>query len=411
AETDESIDAAVDVSTDAGEHVDRLLIYSTSDTTGYADWDTTDAEPGRYHLEVSLEDSAGNPAPDWLSGPDGELVIVPPRELSLVVLEPANGTEFVLGDTVAYRLAISCNDGCAMSLLEESLAGLSNGTLEFNRTLTEVGEVSFFFTLSSGDLSITEMSHITVIAPPDPLFSLPSCVDGSVDDPEMSLAGHREFVCNVNNMGEVSATVRFRITDGHPKFTCMPTTPQTVLVGNSLDVTCRTQGDVEQATEISTTAVFEWQDHLGNWHRIGSEQPFSVSLKPSSGGAQGDLDSAQGEGLSTLTIAGALVGLLALFGIGIATVLLVRRQRRDDEDQGTDSDHLGYGGVQAIHTDDVTAGGEPDPVAEPAGPDWVASYEELPPGGRYEEVPEGMWYVDADENWWWCEHGGSWRRN
>ena len=45
------------------------------------------------------------------------------------------------------------------------------------------------------------------------------------------------------------------------------------------------------------------------------------------------------------------------------------------------------------------------------GPDWVASYEELPPGGRYEEVPEGMWYVDADENWWWCEHGGSWRRN
>ncbi|MCH2348918.1 MAG: hypothetical protein MK233_03240, partial [Candidatus Poseidoniales archaeon] len=192
AETDESIAAAVDVSTDEGGHVDRLLIYSTSDTTGYADWDTTDAEPGRYHLEVSLEDSAGNPAPDWLPGPDGELVIVPPRELSLEVLEPDDGAEFVLGDTVTYRLAISCNDGCAMVLEEESLAGLSNGTLEFNRTLTDVGDVSFFFTLSAGDLNITEMSHITVIAPPDPLFSLPSCVDGSVDDPEMSLAGHRE---------------------------------------------------------------------------------------------------------------------------------------------------------------------------------------------------------------------------
>ena len=410
AETDESIAAAVDVSTDEGEHVDRLLIYSTSDTTGYADWDTTDAEPGRYHLEVSLEDSAGNPAPDWLPGPDGELVIVPPRKLTLEVLAPADGTEFVLGDTVTYRLAISCNDGCAMVLEEESLAGLSNGTLEFNRTLTDVGDVSFFFTLSAGDLNITEMSHIKVVAPPDPLFSLPSCVDGSVDDSEMALAGHREFDCNVNNMGEVSATVRFRVTDGHPKFTCMPTTPQTVLVGNSLDVTCRTQGDVEQATEISTTAVFEWQDHLGNWHRIGSEQPFSVSLKPSSGGAQGDLDSAQGLGLSTLTITGALVGLLALFGIGIATVLLVRRQRRDDEDQGIDSDHLDYGGVQAIHTDGAITGGEPEPAAEPAGPDWVASYEELPAGGRYEEVPEGMWYIDADEHWWWCEHGGSWRR-
>ena len=97
---------------------------------------------------------------------------------------------------------------------------------------------------------------------------------------------------------------------------------------------------------------------------------------------------------------------------GFATVLLVRRQRSVNEDQGNDSDHLIIGGVQAIHTDEVTAGGEPDPVAEPAGPeDWVASYEELPPGGRYEEVPEGMWYVDADENWWWCEHGGSWRRN
>ena len=176
-------------------------------------------------------------------------------------------------------------------------------------------------------------------------------------------------------------------------------------------MTCRTQGDVEQATEISTTAVFEWQDHLGNWYRIGSEQPFSASLKPSSGGAQGSVDSAQGEGLSTLTIVGALVGLLALFGIGIATVLLVRRQRRDDEVQGVDSDHLGYGEVQAIHTDGAITGGEPEPAAEPAGPDWVASYEELPPGGRYEEVPEGMWYVDADENWWWCEHGGSWRRN
>ena len=52
----------------------------------------------------------------------------------------------------------------------------------------------------------------------------------------------------------------------------------------------------------------------------------------------------------------------------------------------------------------------PEPAAAPAGLDWVASYEELPAGGRYEEVPEGMWYIDADEHWWWCEHGGSWRR-
>ena len=411
AETGESISAAVDVSTDSGEHVDRLLVYSTSDTIGYADWDTTDANPGRYHLEVSLEDSAGNPAPDWLPGPDGELVIVPPRELTLELLEPANGSEFVLGDTVTYRLAISCNDGCSMSLEEESLAGLSNGTIEFNRTLTEVGDVSFFFTLSAGDLSITEMSHITVVTPPDPLFSLPSCVDGVVDDPDMSLAGHREFICNVNNMGEVSSTVRFRVTSGHPKFICSPTTAQTVLVGNSLQVTCRTEGEVEQVTEVSTTAVFEWQDHVSNWHRIGSEQSFIASLKPASEEVQGSLDSAEDEGLSTMAIAGAVFGLIALFAVGLGTgLLLMRKQRSDDEED--DQYGTAATGIAGVLTEPEflkVSDSEPTPVVE--GPDWVASYEELPPGGRYEEVPEGMWYVDADENWWWCEHGGSWRRN
>ena len=404
AETDESVDVSVDISTETGVHVDRLLVYSTSDNTGHADWYTTDVEPGLYHLEVSMMDSAGNPAPDWRSGPDGEVTIVPPRLLTLEVLEPANGTEIVLGDTVTYRLAISCNDGCAMSLEEEGLVDMSNGTIEFNRTMTSLGDITFFFTLSSGDLSTTGISHLTVVAPPDPLFSLPSCVDGSVDDPEMSLTGHREFVCNVNNMGERPSTVRFRVTNSHPKFTCMPTTAQTILPADSLVVTCRTQGEVEQATDVSTTALFEWQDHGDIWHRIGSEQPFSAYLRPSSDGAQGALDSSEEAGLSPLVIVAALAG---LFGIFLTTIFLVRRQRRDEEDQH---------GASSVGVSDL--GGQPqvsevtelESAVEENDPNLAASYKELPPGGRYEEVPEGMWYVDADDNWWWSEPGGSWRK-
>ncbi len=408
AEADESIDAWVYVSTSTGEHVDILQVYSTTENSGYADWYTTYIEPGLYHLDVSLQDSVGNPAPDWLTGPDGVLLIRPPRELTLEVLEPTNWTEFVLGETITYRLAISCNDGCEMSLEEEGLTGMSNGTIELNRTPTDIGDVSLYFTLSAGDLSISAASHISVVTPPDPLFSLPNCVEGTVDDSERALAGHSEFVCDVNNMGDYPTTVRLRITGSHSKFTCAPTTPQSLLASDTFVVTCRTQGDVTEDTEVSTTAVFEWRDHSGRWHRIGSEQSFSASLTAPIDDAQGPVESSQEGALSPLAIVGAIVALFAVMGIGTATVLLVRRQRRDeDEGHGTSADSItGLGGQ--IEAPDAI---ESVPPAIPEVQDRVASYEDLPPGGRYEQVPEGTWYVDTDENWWWCEeHGGSWRK-
>lgn len=409
-EPNEIIDLWVAVTTDAGVPVNNLQITTTSSNSGYADWDTTGIEPGRYYLEIFLEDSAGNQAPDWLSGPDSVLVIAPPRAITFDILEPVNGTEFVHGEVITYRFNISCNDGCAMSLEEENLTGLSNGTIEFNRTLSEIGDITNFFTLSAGDLSVTQMSHITVIAPPAPLFSLPSCVDSESSDAEMALAGHLEFVCDVKNMGSIPSIVRFRVTTDHSQFTCTPTTPQAVPTTDMLEVNCHTQGDVEDATEISTTAVFEWQDHVGNWHRIGSEQAFSISLIPYDDGTQDSADSTQApKGMSTMTVVAGVMGLVTVLGICLGLFMFLRGRRRDEEGE---IQHDNFGGVspnlEANPQTIIMKEFESNEGTEK--PDWVASYEGLPPGGRYEEVPEGMWYVDAEENWWWSEQGGSWRK-
>jgi len=409
-ESNEIIDLWVDVTTDAGVPVNNLQITTTSDNSGYADWDTTGVEPGRYYLEVFLEDSAGNPAPDWLSGPDSVLVISPPRAITFEILEPVNGTEFVHGDAITYRFNISCNDGCAMSLEEENLTGLFNGTVEFNRTVMEIGDITAFFTLSAGDLSTTQMSHITVIAPPDPLFSLPSCVESESNDAELALAGHLEFVCDVKNMGSIPSIVRFRVTTEHSQFICTPTTPQAVPTSDMLEVNCHTQGDVEEATEISTAAVFEWQDHLGNWHRVGSEQTFGISLTPNDDGPQDSDDPTQTEkGMSTLAaVAAGGFGLVTVSGICLAFFMFTRGRRRDEEAEVQHGAFLGASPDLGAHPPIIVNEHESTEGSEK--PDWVASYEGLPPGGRYEEVPEGMWYVDAEENWWWSEQGGSWRK-
>ncbi len=421
-EPNEIIDLWVAVTTDSGVAINYLQITTTSDKTGYADWDTTDIEPGRYYLEVFLEDSAGNSAADWLSGPDSVVVISPPRAITFDILEPVNGTEFVYGDTITYRFNISCNDGCEMSLEEEGITGLFNGTLEFNQTVADVGDITTFFTLSAGDLSITQMSYITVIAPPDPLFSLPSCVESESSDANMALAGHLEFICNVKNMGSIPSVVRFRVTDGHSQFDCTPTTSEAIPTSDMLEVFCHTQGEVEEATGISTNAVFEWQDYLGNWNRIGSEQAFSISLIPYDDGTQDSADSTQtGKGVSTMVLAGGAIGIVSILGVLLAFFIQSRGRRRDEESHelnpslhsavsshGSDAPVIWQEDGSGMLVNDGTIKSEPVPIEQ--GLDWVPSYEGLPPGGRYEEVPEGLWYVDAEENWWWSEQGGSWRK-
>jgi hypothetical protein len=368
-------------------------------------------------------DSAGNPAPDWLPGPDGVMVIEAPRVISLEVLEPVDWSEFRLGDNVSFRLAISCSDGCLMSLDEEGLEDLASGTVEFNRTMTVVGELTQFITLRAGELTVSDTVILLVLVPPDPLYTLPSCAQGTLYDANMNETGHQEFVCSIANMGSVSTPVRARMGEWSSMVTCSPTTPEIVNGGEEFAFSCRTEGEVEKVTEATSSIIFEWQDHLDGWHRIGSEQWFNTTLEPELGEVPNTVVSGVGGGVSPIAV---IVALVALFIIGLATALFVRRRGRESELEFGAVGHVeeqslleSQASAQESSTEESSpqteehtssASGSEPMVSSEGGSGWASSYEQLPPGGRYEQVPEGMWYIDAEGSWWWNEDGDSWRR-
>jgi hypothetical protein len=284
--------------------------------------------------------------------------------------------------------------------------------------MTEVGELTQFITLRVGELTVSEMVILQVLVPPDPLYTFPSCSQSSLYDANMTDTGHHEFVCSVDNMGSVSSPVRARMVERNSMVTCSPTTMEIVNGREKFESTCRTEGEVEKVNEVTSSIIFEWQDHLGGWHRIGSEQWFNTTLQPELDEVPTTAVSSVGDAVSPIA---AIAALVALFIIGLATALFVRRRGREPE---FDLGAVGHVAEQSLlespasteesssQTEEHTSsapGSEPK-VSSEGGSGWASSYGQLPPGGRYEQVPEGMWYIDAEGSWWWNEDGDNWRR-
>ncbi len=400
---------------ESGVEIRKLYFLDMTSTTGHVDLDTSDLEPGRYWLEVTLHDASANNADDWREGMDGELIIEPPTELSILVLTPAEGDEFTVGDNVTLRIAISCNDGCPMSIEEAGLSGLSNGTIEFNRTLDEIGSIRYYFTLSSGDLTELAILNLSVVSPPVPQFASPVCDERPVE----AAGGGREIVCSIDNIGESVALVRLSVLSADPFIACLPTVAASVPTNGTFVASCLAAGNVSEATTVSNAFAFEWQDVTGAWHRIGNIRQFSTSLEATAlqddddSGAGGAAPSEASESGVPLGLAGA--GALLVLVLFAGTGIMLRRRRDEDATptdeaalSAADIGHPGGGHGEMFATGFEAMADHARAVAAATG--HAGTYEQLPPGGRYQPVPEGLWYIDTDERWWWQEADGGWRR-
>ena len=414
AEPGETVHGWVHVYDENQVEISLLYLLEVNSTAGFVDLDTTELGPGHYTFEVTMRDGSNNTANDWGGGIDGVLVIQPPTELAIQVITPSEGTEFTTGDNITIQLAISCNDGCLMSLEEEGLNGLSNGTIEIERNLAESGNIRYYFTLTSEDKSVITILNITVSSPPVPQFESPICIVNDMFD-----GNGKEMVCQVNNIGETDAFARLIILSPDPFITCEPTEEMIVTSNTTMIGTCSTTGNVTEATAVSGIFAFEWQDSTKNWHRIGGIQTFNTILNPNNI-TLNETDNLDSEIDSETTES----GIPLVLGSGVAIILLIllsiilflsrnKREKKSEKNLPHNDELVSTTGTLDIELESrilSTDIADSDQVTKTMNSDYASSYEQLPPGGRYQQVPEGLWYIDTDERWWWQEANGGWRQ-
>jgi hypothetical protein len=397
AEQDESVQLTLVIKDETDTVIEQIAIDQTTDRMGSVDWDTSALQPGRYFFDVHLVDESGNIAPEWSAGPDGELVIDPPRVMTIEVLDPAENSAYIQGDVVTIQIDISCSDGCQMELVEEGLSGLSNGTITLNRTLDTVGDILYEFTLRFGEDEVSTALNLSASAPYRPTFGPTSCTEES-----------ETYTCEVKTVGGGQATVRTRIIHIDDLLSCTPTEPVTIEGLQTYRLICSTQGEVLEPVDPAVQFILEWQDSEGEWQPLGSEHDWTIHLAPEEGDAEPSEKS--DEGFVTNAPFIIAIALILVVISTTTTLLLLRRSKHENEleDEPLEVEYLTgsvFGENEAAQTEEHESSQTEDTEF-----DKVDSYLGLPPGGEYQTVPEGQWYVDPEGGYWWREPDDGWTK-
>jgi hypothetical protein len=419
--------------------------------------DTSSLSPGVYDFEIEVVDEYGNIAPDFVSGPDATMSLLPPDGvLTFAIQTPVPTTLHPGMFEVSYDAM--CSIGCSMQL-EVSLDGEiieviypTGGAGNYLIDIPSIGAHTISMTLSTSDWVVPSSSdslEVFATPPPAPEWHI-SC---SYFDEEITQIGiaynggignlttSTHFVnCAVTNSGGANGFVQLSPNSTVGPFVCTSSVTEVTPAGRA-EFYC----NVEESDSISgihsLSIGFEEVIASGN-NSIGGWETNAVLLSPrfaTDGVVDDDEKDPQDDANADVAGKSPIVWIISalallLVGIGAITLLFSLRDRKvpiigeyneeslfgETSDSDIESVEAAYIHPSIVENNDGGEIVDEEITAEPSSDSEVdstisrgqviESYLNLPSGGDYEQADGVTIYKQADGVKWQMEDGGSFRR-